>query len=44
MCEHTSGRYPAPAEGHVKIATARKPNGGSVAKKDEWIKRVTIVE
>ena len=44
LCEHTSGRCPAPAEGHVKFATARKPNGGSTAKKDEWIKRVTKVE
>ena len=44
LSEHTSARCTSPAENHQKHATARKPMGGSKAKYDKWIKRVTRVE
>ena len=43
-CKHTSQRCPSPNDGHVRNATARKPQGGSALIKDEWLKRVTRIE
>ena len=44
LCEHTSGRFPDPKQGHCKFATARKPLNGSKINKEECIKRVTHID
>ena len=44
LSTNTSGSCKNPAAGHKRFATARKPLGGSTAKQDKWLKRVTKIE
>ena len=44
LCKHTDDKFPAPADGHQRFATARKQIGGSNIKQDDWVKRVSKIE